>query len=92
MVLVDTSVWIEVFRKRNPLRIEDLVDFDEIATCLPVIAQVLQGFREDRAFRIARESLDEIAKYHCATKYGSFGSLQPLQASAQARNPLRGPV
>lgn len=31
--------------------------FDEIVTCLPVLQEVLQGFREERAFRIARESM-----------------------------------
>src|SRR5687767_11676101 len=57
MILVDTSVWIEVFRARRPLDLERLVPFDSIATCLPVVQEVLQGFAEERAFRIARESM-----------------------------------
>jgi len=57
MVLVDTSVWIEIFRNRNPLRLETLVDFDEVVTCLPVIQEVLQGFRDEQAFRLARDSM-----------------------------------
>jgi predicted nucleic acid-binding protein len=57
MILVDTSVWIVVFRKRPPFRLEDAVDFDEVATCLPVIQEVLQGFREERAFRVARDAM-----------------------------------
>jgi predicted nucleic acid-binding protein len=57
MILVDTSVWIDVFRARNPLRLEDLIDFDEIVTCLPVIQEVLQGFRDEDAFRTARTSM-----------------------------------
>ncbi len=57
MVLVDTSVWIETFRIRAPLRLEALVDFDEVVTCLPVIQEVLQGFREEQAFRLARDSM-----------------------------------
>jgi predicted nucleic acid-binding protein len=57
MVLVDTSIWIETFRSRNPLRLETLVDLDEVVTCLPVIQEVLQGFRDERAFRIAREAM-----------------------------------
>jgi predicted nucleic acid-binding protein len=60
MFLLDTSVWIEIFRRRNPLRIEEFVDFDEIVTCLPVIQEVLQGFREEQAFRIAREAMIEL--------------------------------
>lgn len=57
MVLVDTSVWIEVFRRRDPLDLEAVVAFDEIATCLPVVQEVLQGFRDETAFRTAREAM-----------------------------------
>jgi predicted nucleic acid-binding protein len=57
VVLVDTSVWIEVFRKPSKLRLDQLVDFDEIVTCLPVIQEVLQGFRDERAFQTARDAM-----------------------------------
>jgi predicted nucleic acid-binding protein len=50
-------VWIEVFRRKRPLDLESVVPFDEVATCLPVIQEVLQGFRDERAFRTARESM-----------------------------------
>jgi len=57
LVLVDTSVWIEFFRRRNALDIEKLVDFEEVVTCLPVIQEVLQGFRDEEAFRSARDAM-----------------------------------
>lgn len=57
MYLVDSSVWIATFRKYDPLRIESVVELEEIATCLPVIQEVLQGFRDEAAFRIAREAM-----------------------------------
>lgn len=57
MILVDTSVWIEVFRARRPLDLEAIVDFDDLATCLPVIQEVLQGFGEEAAYRHAREAM-----------------------------------
>ena len=57
MILVDTSVWIEVFRARRPLDLERVLDFDEVVTCLPVIQEVLQGFRDERAYRRAREAM-----------------------------------
>ena len=57
MILVDTSVWIEVFRRRKPLDLAALVDFDDVVTCLPVIQEVLQGFGDESAFRLARESM-----------------------------------
>ena len=57
MILVDTSVWIEVFRKRRPLDLASEVDFDDIATCLPIVQEVLQGFGDERVFRRAHESM-----------------------------------
>jgi predicted nucleic acid-binding protein len=57
MVLVDTSVWIETFRARNPLDLTEHVDLDEVVTCLPVVQEVLQGFRDERAYRLAREAM-----------------------------------
>ena len=60
MVLVDTSIWIETFRKRPRLSLERVVDFDEIVTCLPVIQEVLQGFQDERAFAVAREAMHSL--------------------------------
>jgi predicted nucleic acid-binding protein len=57
VVLVDTSVWIEVFRKSSRLDLESLVDFDDVVTCLPVVQEVLQGFDAEPAFVRAREAM-----------------------------------
>lgn len=57
MVLVDTSVWIEMFRRTRPLDLVKLVDLDEVVTCWPVVQEVLQGFREERAYRMARTAM-----------------------------------
>jgi predicted nucleic acid-binding protein len=34
-----------------------VVPLDEVVTCLPVIQEVLQGFLDDRPYRIAREAM-----------------------------------
>ena len=57
MVLVDTSVWIEVIRKAKPLDLESHVDLDDVVTCLPVVQEVLQGIDREDYFRIAREAM-----------------------------------
>jgi predicted nucleic acid-binding protein len=57
VTLVDTSVWIEVFRRTTPLDLGAYVSFDDVVTCLPVIQEVLQGFRDERAFRAARDAM-----------------------------------
>jgi hypothetical protein len=57
VVLVDTSVWIEVFRRPARVRLEAVVDFDDVVTCLPVVQEVLQGFADERAFALARDAM-----------------------------------
>ena len=57
MLLVDTSVWIEVFRRSPRVHLERLIDFDEVVTCLPVIQEVLQGFRDERTYQTARDAM-----------------------------------
>ena len=57
MLLVDTSAWIEIFRRPARLTVEDLGGLDEIVTCLPVVQEVLQGFGDERAYRTAREAM-----------------------------------
>ncbi len=60
MILIDSSVWIAAMSRRPPFRIEDLVDVNEIVTCLPIIQEVLQGFDDDYTFEEARDSLYEL--------------------------------
>jgi hypothetical protein len=57
VLLVDTSAWIELLRKPARLRPEDIGDLDEIVTCLPVVQEVLQGVRDEAAFRQASSAM-----------------------------------
>jgi predicted nucleic acid-binding protein len=54
--LVDTSVWVEAFR-RGGVAIERFLPFDEIVTTPPVIQEVLQGFADAGAFAVAKDAL-----------------------------------
>jgi predicted nucleic acid-binding protein len=57
-LLVDTSAWIELFRRPQRVTLEQMVgDRDRVVTCLPVIQEVLQGFDDERAFRIAHTAM-----------------------------------
>lgn len=56
-MLVDTSVWIAVFSRRDPLDMEAVVDMDEIVVCLPIVQEVLQGFRNEQAFRRSLDAM-----------------------------------
>ena len=57
MFLVDTSVWVLVFRRFEPLDLEQVVEFERVVTCLPVLQEVLQGIRDESAFRRTREAM-----------------------------------
>lgn len=57
MFLVDTSVWIELFRRRPSVSLDQVGGLEEVVTCLPVIQEVLQGFDDPSAYRIAREAM-----------------------------------
>jgi len=57
VVLVDTSVWVEFFRRPSRIDLPAVVDLDEVVTCLPVVQEVLQGFREEAAFALARDAM-----------------------------------
>jgi len=63
MILVDTSVWIELRRRRptREVRVEELVQW---VTCGPVVQEVLQGLREHAwtaAFREAMLALPRLS-------------------------------
>ena len=57
MLLVDTSAWVEVFRKPAGLDLADVGGLDQVVTCLPVVQEVLQGFRDETAYRVARDAM-----------------------------------
>ncbi len=59
MILVDTSVWVRMFREGREA-LARAVDFDEIVTCLPVIQEVLQGFDDPMAYRTARAAMQAL--------------------------------
>jgi predicted nucleic acid-binding protein len=48
---------VEVFRPSPRLDLPAVAPIDEIVTCLPIIQEVLQGFRDETAFRTAREAM-----------------------------------
>ncbi len=83
MVLVDTSLWIEVFRKRSRLRLEDVVDFDDIVTCLPVRQEVLQGFDDEGVFLLARDAMEALPIVESPLGSGAFDEAVRLYRSAR---------
>lgn len=56
MIVVDTSVWIDFFRGREPVtaRLRELLDRDEVALAIPVRIEILSGARKTEVGRLAR--------------------------------------
>ncbi|HEY0511214.1 MAG TPA: PIN domain-containing protein [Thermoanaerobaculia bacterium] len=83
MFLVDTSVWIETFRKPSRFDITSVIGFDEVVTCLPVIQEVLQGFLEEPAFRIARDAMFALPLIEAPLARGVFEEAVQLYRTAR---------
>lgn len=56
-VLVDTSVWIDFFRKKEPFysSVQELIDDDRIVCVDMVFAELLQGAKSMKEFNIIKE-------------------------------------
>jgi predicted nucleic acid-binding protein len=83
VVLVDTSVWIELFKKGSSNVFDKSVDFDDVVTCLPVIQEVLQGFRDERAFARARDAMHALPIVDSPLPAAAFDRAAGLYRSAR---------
>ena len=56
MIAIDTSVWVEFFRGRQPLadRVADVLDRDQVALPVPVRIEILSGAPKAERSRLAR--------------------------------------
>ena len=56
MIAVDTSVWVDFFRGRQPVagKLLQLLDGDEVALPIPVRIEILAGARREEQARLAR--------------------------------------
>jgi hypothetical protein len=67
VILVDTSAWVEFLRGTGSptcQQVETLLE-EEIATCDPVVMEVLAGARDDGHLRQLRGLLGRASMLHC---------------------------
>ena len=83
MILLDTSVWIEAFRRPSRIDLGDALDLDEVVVCPPVVQEVLQGFRDENAYRVARESLLSFPCVESPMPIATFTSAADLYRAAR---------
>lgn len=66
MIVVDTSVWIDYVRGIDTPQ-TDLLDYellhDRVATGDLIIVEFLQGFREEKDIKIAKQIMDRLEYY-----------------------------
>lgn len=70
MILVDSSVWIDYFNgveHKQTERFDEFLSTDTICIGDIILAEVLQGFKRDRDFKLAREILTELPIYQIMT-------------------------
>lgn len=63
MILVDSSVWVDYFNGKINVftnELDLLLSREIVVTGDLILAEVLQGFREDKHFRYAKEALVEL--------------------------------
>jgi predicted nucleic acid-binding protein len=85
VTLVDTSIWVRVFQRHDPLLLEEVVDLEDVVTCLPVIQEVLQGFGEERHWRVARDSMLALPLVESPMEADVFLEAATLYRSARRR-------
>jgi len=70
VILVDSSVWIDYFNGRDTDEtnfLDGALSTDSICIGDIILAEVLQGFRSDKDYRLAREILLELPLYQIMT-------------------------
>ena len=61
MILVDTSIWIDLFRDKDGqrrARFDAAVGDEEVVLCRMVQLELLQGARDEREWSLLKETLD----------------------------------
>lgn len=84
MILVDTSVWIEVFRRHRPLDLEAVVPLSEVVTCPRIVQEVLQGMRDESSFRLAETAMTAMPVLDSAVPLERWLQAAQLYARAKA--------
>lgn len=71
MILVDSSVWIDYFLGRDTPQVDILdksLGVRLVGVGDLVLAEVLQGFRDDKDYRITRSIMDELTVFEMLGK------------------------
>ena len=71
MILVDSSVWIDFFNGKEEEHVEKLYELlgnKVLVTGDLILVEVLQGFKNDKQFQIAKEALESLPYFSLCSK------------------------
>lgn len=87
MIIVDSSVWIDYFNghdTRETTQLDSLLGIEPIAVGDLILTEVLQGFRDDKDYEIAKELLSSLVIFELLGEKMAF-----YIAIAEVLPPLR---
>ena len=67
MIIVDSSVWIDYFNGRETVqtdKLDELLEIEPIGIGYIILAEVLQGFREDKDYQTAKQVLTSLTVFN----------------------------
>lgn len=67
MILVDSSVWIDYFNGRDTIqtaKLDELLGADLLGLGDLILTEVLQGFRSDADYRVAKQMLTSLTVFN----------------------------
>ncbi|WP_163836909.1 type II toxin-antitoxin system VapC family toxin [Spartinivicinus ruber] len=79
MVLVDTSVWIDYFNGKETAhtdKLDNLLSTDIVVIGDLILAEILQGFRQDKDFKKAKELLTTLDIYPLCNQHLAIKSAE----------------
>ena len=95
MILVDSSVWIDYFNgndNKQTNTLNDALGFRPVAIGDLILTEVLQGFRENKEYKIAKTLLEDLIIYDLVGKSMAIKSADNFRALRKKGITIRKPV
>ncbi len=95
MIMVDSSVWIDYFNGRDNKQtntLNDALGVRPVAVGDLILAEVLQGFKEDKDYKTAKSLFDDLIIYDLAGKKMAVKSADNFRKLRKKGITIRKPV
>ena len=92
MILVDSSVWIDYFigiKTKETDRLDDILGRTPIAIGDLILAEVLQGFKHDKDYRMARRVFESVSIFNMLGYQNAIKSADNYRALRRAGVTIR---